>query len=86
MGSWLLETITNLSLEYRADVYANQAIDDPLVIEETKQRLLRMKSQAIKALPGFLGVINYFYTSLLIDPHPPLIFRKGLLNKKLKSF
>jgi hypothetical protein len=69
--------IVSLIFEYQADLQATRSIKDPLILEDAEKAISRMNSQAINSF----GWLNYLYSSLFVDPHPPFALRKWLLRK-----
>lgn len=84
VSTWLLQLIIILPREWKADLMATEAIDDPSVLIEAEKSLCRMTSQA-KNRRGLLGYINYYLSALFLDPHPPLAARRFLLKRKIKT-
>ncbi len=80
-ASSCIQLIASLSFEYTADLQATRSIKDPLILEAAEKTISRMASQAIKRFPQPIGWLNYIYSSLFIDPHPPILLRKWVLRK-----
>ena len=76
-SSWCIQMIVSLIFEYQADLQATRSIKDPLILEDAEKAISRMNSQAINSF----GWLNYLYSSLFLDPHPPFALRKWLLRK-----
>jgi hypothetical protein len=76
-SSWCIQTIVSLIFEYQADLQATRSIKDPLILEDAEKAISRMNSQAINSF----GWLNYLYSSLFVDPHPPFALRKWLLRR-----
>lgn len=84
-GFWLLQTTLGLALEWQADVVASAAIKEPAVIQDAEKSLVRMRAQAIARLPMPFGWIQYIFSSLLVDPHPPLVLRLWWLRRRRRN-
>jgi hypothetical protein len=83
--TWLIQTFVGLFFEWKADLAATQAVNDPVVLKEAEKSLIRMSGQAVKRWPSPWGRINYTLNMLFVDPHPPLSLRLWLLKRRQKS-
>ena len=83
--SWLIQAISSLFCEVRADIQSTSPIEDLAVLKAVKNILKRMRDQSSGC--GFFSIKRflYLYNVIFMDPHPPLIIRLWLISKKEKQ-
>ncbi len=82
-GGWLVQTMTALFCEWKADLEATRSINNPSVLKEAEKSLCRMGLQARECWSFLLGWIQYAVNMVFIDSHPPLAARRLLLRRRL---